>query len=157
MSKKKIVGSIFIGALLVFGLLQLLPAAPLVLPAELPTAQREAHRLLNFQDIPNFRDLGGYTTNNGKQVKWGALYRTGTLTNASNADLKGLKALGLKTLIDLRSTAEKKEEPDRLPDPLTFTVVEIPVLDDANEAMVGDGRRYYGAHRNRKFRGLRST
>ena len=61
------------------------------------------------------------------------LYRSGTLAHSSNADLDGLEQLDLTTLIDFRSAAEKEEEPDRLPDPPGFRVLEIPTLDDGNK------------------------
>ncbi|HEY6130855.1 MAG TPA: tyrosine-protein phosphatase, partial [Halioglobus sp.] len=116
-------------ALLVVGAIRFFPAPGLVIPGELPAEQREAHRLLNFEGIANFRDLGGYPTSDGRQVKWGVLYRAATLAEASDADLRGLALLKLKTLVDFRSAAEKEAEPDRLPDPVGFRVVEIPTLD----------------------------
>lgn len=138
MNKRKLFWSVFTVALLAVGAIQFIPAPALVLPAELAAPQRDAHRLLNFEGIPNFRDLGGYPTSDGQQVKWGVLYRAGTFTNSSNADLQSLEKLHLKTLIDFRSASEKEEEPNRLPDPLGFNLVEIPTLDDGNKAMAGD-------------------
>jgi protein-tyrosine phosphatase len=118
--------------------IQFVPAPALMVPAQLPEEQRAAHRLLNFEGIANFRDMGGYTTTDGRQVKWGLLYRAGTFADSSRADLAGLQSLNLKTLIDFRSSAEKEEEPNHLPEPTGFTIVEIPTLDDGNEAMVGE-------------------
>lgn len=125
-------------ALLVVGALQFAPAPALVIPAELPAPQREAHRLLNFEGIANFRDLGGYPTTDGLAVKWGVLYRAATLAQASDSDLQRLPALRLKTLIDFRSAAEKGAEPDRLPDPIGFNLVEIPTLDAGDKTVVAD-------------------
>jgi protein-tyrosine phosphatase len=135
---KKLLWVVFSVVLLTFGAIQFVPAPALQVPAALPEAQRDAHRLLNFEGIANFRDLGGYHTEDGKQVKWGVLYRTGTLANSSNADLKGLEALKLKALIDFRSSIEKEQEPNRLPETPQFDIVEIPTLDEGNEAMVGE-------------------
>ena len=59
--------------------------------------------------------------------------RSGTLAHSSDADLEGLARLQLDTLIDFRSAAEKEEEPDRLPEPPGFRVVEIATLDDGNK------------------------
>ena len=138
MNKKKMFWSAFTVLALVFGIVQFIPSPPLAIPAQLPVAQRDAHRLLNFQGIANFRDLGGYQTGAGKRVKWGALYRAGTFANASDADLRNLQQLNLVTFIDFRSSGEKEEEPNRLPDPKGFNVVEIPTLDDGNKALVGE-------------------
>jgi protein-tyrosine phosphatase len=138
LSKTKLFWSLVAIAMLVVAVIQFIPSPALVIPAQQPVAERESHRLLNFEGIANFRDLGGYPTADGRQVNWGVLYRAGTLTGASNADLKGLEQLNLNTLIDFRSTVEKKEEPNHLPDPVGFSVVEIPTLDDGNQAMVGE-------------------
>ncbi len=138
MRKKKILWAGFAIILAAFAIIQFIPAAPLVVPAELPPAEREAHRLLNFEAISNFRDLGGYPTENGQPVKWGVLYRSATLAESTPGDLQNLSRLQLSTVIDFRSQAEKDEEPNRLPDPPGFRVVEIPMLDDGNKALVGE-------------------
>ncbi len=136
MSKKRVFASLVAVAIVAVAAIQFIPAPALVIPAQLPAEQRVAHRLLNFEGIPNFRDLGGYPTTDGRQVKWGVLYRAGTFAGSSSADLQRLGELDLRTLIDFRSAAEKEAEPNRLPDPAGFNVVEIPTLDDGNEAMV---------------------
>jgi protein-tyrosine phosphatase len=136
LSKKKLFWSFVAVAAFAIAVIQFVPAPALVIPAQLPAEQRAAHRLLNFEGIPNFRDIGGYPTADGREVKWGVLYRAATLAESSNADLQGLQRLNLKTLVDFRSAVEKEEEPNRLPDPTGFKVVEIPTLDDGNEAMV---------------------
>ena len=138
MNRKKLFWLAFVVLTLVFGVIQFVPSPPLVIPAQLDEAQREEHRLLNFQGIANFRDLGGYRTANGEQVKWGVLYRAGTFTHSSATDLHDLQQLHLATLIDFRSSGEKQEEPNHLPDPTGFAVVEIPTLDDGNKALVGE-------------------
>jgi protein-tyrosine phosphatase len=138
LNKKTLGWSALAAVALVVAAIQFVPAPALVIPAALPAEQRDAHRLLNFEGIANFRDLGGYTTADGRQVKWGVLYRTATLAHSSNADLQGIDRLGLTTLVDFRSAAEKEAEPNRLPTPAGFDVVEIPTLDDGNKAMVGE-------------------
>lgn len=138
MNIKKILRVSFAVAAVAVAVIQFIPAPPLLVPAELPIEQRAAHRLLNFEGISNFRDLGGYKTQDAKKVKWGKLYRSGTFAEASRADLSGLTKLDIVTFIDFRSSAEKTEEPNRLPDPPGFSVVDIPVLDDGNKALVGE-------------------
>jgi protein-tyrosine phosphatase len=124
--------------LVAFGVIQFIPTTPVIIPADLPIEQREAHRVLKFESVVNFRDLGGYRTTDNHSVKWGKLYRSGTFANTSRADLVALQKLNLSTLIDFRSAAEKQEEPNVLPDPMGFRVVEIPTLDGGNKAMVGE-------------------
>ena len=55
---------------------------------------------------PNFRDIGGYTANDGRQVRWGTVYRSGELNKLSDRDLDRLAELGIRTVVDLRSEAE---------------------------------------------------
>ena len=68
MSKKNLFWSVFTIALVIVGVVQFVPAPRLLIPVELPASQREAHRLLNFEGIANFRDLGGYPTTSGQHL-----------------------------------------------------------------------------------------
>jgi protein-tyrosine phosphatase len=64
-------------------------------------------RHITFEAGFNCRDLGGYPTDDGQHVRWGVLFRSGTLHRLTTADLETAKIrLGLRTVIDLRSTAE---------------------------------------------------
>ena len=63
-------------------------------------------RSIDTDNIVNLRGLGGYFDQFNKQVKWGKLYRSGSLSNASQSDIKLLKALNIKTAIDLRTDEE---------------------------------------------------
>jgi len=92
-----------------------LPPAQRPIPSELPPAERELHRNLPLDGASNFRDLGGYVTSDGRQVKWGVLYRSGELGDLSKADLEYLKRLGLRRVVDFRTVEEREAEPDRLP------------------------------------------
>ena len=135
MSKKKILGALFGALFIAVAVIQFIPGEPVVIPARVPAEQREAHRVLNFEGIANFRDVGGYETFDGRRTKWGVLYRSGNWAEASRADLKAVEQLGLHTMVDFRSSAEKEEEPDRLPDNKSFEVIEIPTLDGGDNAV----------------------
>jgi hypothetical protein len=54
----------------------------------------------------NFRDLGGYPTVGGGVIRWKKLYRSDTLHDLSESDLVALRALDLRSIIDLRTTTE---------------------------------------------------
>jgi hypothetical protein len=54
----------------------------------------------------NFRDLGGYPTVDGRVTRWGRLYRSDTLHEPTKADLITLSALGLGSIVDLRTPSE---------------------------------------------------
>lgn len=85
-----------------------------------------------MDSINNFRDFGGYKTQNGTRLKRGLLYRSGDLSRATDADLEYIASLGIKTVCDLRSELEVRKEPDRVPvaKPLTFFNVPMrPIID----------------------------
>ena len=85
-----------------------------------------------MKSIHNFRDFGGYKTENGSRLKEGLLYRSGGLSKASDEDLEKLSALKIKTICDLRSEHERKKEPDRFPnvEPVTFFNIPMrPIVD----------------------------
>lgn len=56
----------------------------------------------------NFRDFGGHPTLDGRCVKTDCLYRSGQLDHASQRDRATLQALGIHTLLDLRSAQERR-------------------------------------------------
>ncbi len=135
MNKKILAWGALVALALAITLIQFIPSAPVVVPAELPLDQRDAHRLLNFEGVSNFRDLGGYTTDTGKTVKWGKLYRAANFAETSRADQQVLERLHLHALVDFRSSAEKEEEPNQLPKKPGYLIVEIPTMDGGDNSV----------------------
>lgn len=62
-----------------------------------------ANRVIDMNRIKNFRDIGGYFTTDNRQMKWGQIYRSGNLSNATLYDQEKIRRLGIKTVIDFRS------------------------------------------------------
>jgi protein-tyrosine phosphatase len=70
----------------------------------------ECPRVITFENIPNFRDLGGYPARGGKMVAQGRLYRSGALLEMTAADKARLKKeICLKTVIDVTTPEEPKK------------------------------------------------
>ncbi len=67
-----------------------------------------------MKTIHNFRDCGGYATADGRRMRKGCIYRSGTLDEARPADLHTLQSIGLRTIVDLRAPREKKKELPRI-------------------------------------------
>jgi protein-tyrosine phosphatase len=72
--------------------------------------------------IPNFRDIGGHETADGRRVRTGRVFRSGQLDRIDVADLAGL---GVRTVYDLRTDKERGVAPDRVPDGVTMIVADV--------------------------------
>ena len=101
--------------------------------AEIKMAVRESaatikhSRHIQFSGTKNFRDLGGYSTVDGRTVRWGVLYRSDSLHNLTTSDLQRLASLKLSRVFDFRSENEVAREPDRLPEGAKW--ISLPMLD----------------------------
>ena len=114
------------------------PAAPTPVPA---TAEPERHVALDGQ--PNFRDLGGYETTDGRTVRWGEVYRSGELPRLSNDDVARLDELEIQTVVSFLTEKEfEARGPDRLPEGVTEVALPMEAgnLGDLT-AVVNEARR----------------
>jgi protein-tyrosine phosphatase len=89
-----------------------------------------ADRAVPFDTCFNFRDLGGYPTQDGAQVRWKTLFRADTLHRLDGADLDAFHDLGLCTVIDLRSGHEVDDHGQLRPAVDTLVVHHLPMLDE---------------------------
>ncbi len=74
---------------------------------------RVAERLLPLEGGQNFRDLGGYQTDDGRRVRWGQLFRSGAMNALTDRDYALLGQLGIRVSCDFRATDERQKEPTR--------------------------------------------
>jgi protein-tyrosine phosphatase len=88
-------------------------------------------RHVALEGAKNFRDFGGYATEDGHHVRWGLFYRADDLGELTDADLTRIRELGIRLVCDFRSNEEKAEHPDRLPAADPPEVLELPILDDS--------------------------
>jgi protein-tyrosine phosphatase len=90
--------------------------------AELPPEpQVEAtpvpERHVDLAGQPNFRDLGGYETADGRTVKWGQVYRSGELPHLTDEDVARLEELEIRTVVNFLLPEEiEMNGRDRLPE-----------------------------------------
>lgn len=100
--------------------------------AGLPEHVKRRH--LALEGAPNFRDLGGYATEDGRSVRWGLLFRSDNLHELSDADLERFAELGIRLVCDFRGPEERAEEPDRLPAINPPEVAELEIWDESFSA-----------------------
>jgi protein-tyrosine phosphatase len=68
-------------------------------------------RHIPFESVPNFRDLGGYRTHDGRTVAWRRLFRSAALHTINDRDMARLKGeIGLRAVIDLRSPKDARKD-----------------------------------------------
>lgn len=87
-----------------------------------------AERRIRLDGAVNFRDLGGYLTEEGRRVKWGRIFRADGLSRLSDRDLSLLHQMGIRSVFDFRSPAEIEEAPDRLPADNSIKYIHLPVI-----------------------------
>jgi protein-tyrosine phosphatase len=71
----------------------------------------DPRRLIALPGARNVRDLGGYPAEGGMMVRWRTVYRSGSLGDLTDAGIKGLGALQLHGVCDLRTTREREAQP----------------------------------------------
>ncbi|MFU8816091.1 MAG: tyrosine-protein phosphatase [Pseudomonadales bacterium] len=72
-------------------------------------------RTIALTGAVNLRDFGGYATADGRSVRRGLLYRSGTLTHLSAEAQQTFAQLGVGLICDLRRPEEQEEEPTPFP------------------------------------------
>jgi protein-tyrosine phosphatase len=108
----------------------------------------DPRRLVHLDAVHNFRDLGGYRTDDGRTIGWGRLFRADGLYRLTFDDLDVVDALGIRTVVDLRSAPEF-EQHGRFPlerHPVAFhhlpiidstwMASEIPDVDDTDDGAI---------------------
>jgi protein-tyrosine phosphatase len=85
-------------------------------------------RHIELDDVFNLRDLGGYTAAGGRVVRRGLVYRADGLHRLAGAGVAGARALGWRTIIDLRTAGERADR-GVAPDALGCEVVHLALLE----------------------------
>ena len=99
-----------------------------VIPEGLPPqAENAPARKVVLEGCFNFRDLGGYLNSDGRRLVWRKVYRSDALSRLTDGDRQTLSRMGLKLVIDLRSTAEADKQPDLLPEDGSIELLHLPI------------------------------
>ena len=72
----------------------------------------EPRRHLELEGAYNIRDIGGYATSDGRRTRWKKFLRADNLNNLTLGSQAALIEYGVRTVIDLRSTAGIQKEPN---------------------------------------------
>jgi protein-tyrosine phosphatase len=83
----------------------------------------------------NFRDLGGYPTDDGRTVHWGRIYRSDSLHHLTDLDGGRLHTLGLRSALDFRAHDELIEVGIGRLGELDIRHVHLPTTDRALHVM----------------------
>jgi len=75
------------------------------------TASRLPSRVLTLEGGSNFRDIGGYQSEDGRFVRWRCLFRSGAFGQLTQHDLEVLHDLQVRTIVDLRCREERELAP----------------------------------------------
>jgi len=106
-----------------------------------PEADEVEGRFLPLEGSLNFRDLGGRPTAGGRRVRWGRLFRADALHHLTERDVAHLReAVGLRTIVDLRSSSESDApSPRLLAPPVAYHRIPLFERDRSGEAPAGLG------------------
>jgi protein-tyrosine phosphatase len=103
------------------------------------TERESIERLIALEGAVNFRDLGGYPADGGRQTRWRVLFRADGLGDLTEADFAVMRALGIRTVIDLRSDDElERGRYDVEAHPVTFH--HFPIIEKLPDADEFDRR-----------------
>ena len=76
---------------------------------------RSYPRHIRFESVPNFRDLGGYRTHDGRTVAWRRLFRSAALHKMDDRDMARLTGeISPRAVIDLRNPRDPEKDREGL-------------------------------------------
>ena len=107
--------------------LSVLVVACLLILLGCATAPPQHPSRIELAGTRNLRDLGGYSTIDGRQIKKGLLYRSDHLKRVSRRNAEAVVALGVKRVYDLRTGKEHERDPSRLAEITSLEVVSLPI------------------------------
>ena len=95
-----------------------------------------AERQLSLEGTPNFRDLGGYETRDGRLMRWGRLYRSSKLSSLTESDIRYVNRLGVTLICDFRQVIEQELEPTWLGNEDSHVRASLPVAPGSSNSFI---------------------
>lgn len=89
-------------------------------------------RFFELNGVANFRDFGGYTTNNGRRVKWRLVFRSDQPARMTAEDYSQVAPLQLSTVVDFRTAEERAEGPTKWQGEVLPNFVSLPMGETEN-------------------------
>ncbi|QCP50393.1 tyrosine-protein phosphatase [Trinickia violacea] len=68
-------------------------------------------RHIELEGSSNLRDIGGYPACDGRQVRWGMVYRSGAMYRFTDSAWRWMAERGVRVVCDLRSSEERELSP----------------------------------------------
>lgn len=93
-----------------------------------------APRFLDLGGLVNARDLGGWATEGGGRTRFGRVVRSELPRGRARAARDGLAHLGVRTIVDLRSSRERRAAPGPFATDRRFEVVAVDVIGPVDAA-----------------------
>lgn len=114
-------------------------------------------RMIELEGSFNFRDIGGHKTMSGQQVKWGKLFRSGNLSKLTDKDIERVRALGISSILDLRSVEEIALQPNPRIEGIKNLHIQVIPDEELSEEENNNAQAAVHADRNDKYKQLISN
>src|SRR5687768_4640913 len=80
---------------------------------------------LSLRGVRNFREVGGFHTNDARRVRGGRVFRSGHLARASDSDFAQLAEKRIRVVVDLRGPSDIALTPPLLSTSRSFSTPEV--------------------------------
>lgn len=109
-------------------------------------AREVSIRHIELEGTPNFRDIGGYETEDGRFVKWGLVYRTGVLSFLTASDFTYLQQLGVRMVCDFRTKQENEQAPEVWVPGSGAAMIALPIGADSSGSATSSLEKFAATH-----------
>ncbi len=113
------------------------------------------NRIIEFEKVSNFRDIGGLKGPGDHTIKRGLLFRSDELSRLTRNDIKKIEELKIKLICDLRTPNERKGKEDKIPLNNGLRLLNVPIYPHREDFTKQKFIHYLGTKNNsREFEEL---